>query len=120
MMRAVALFVVAGLACGNPAELTTGLSGTVERGPIAPVCQTGVPCTAGFSASFDVRQGSRRVATFASDPVGRFTVLLGPGKYTIVPSSSAPLMNPTAQTRDVEVLRTGITAVHLSFDTGIR
>lgn len=108
------------VACTSPIALTTGLTGTVQRGPVTPVCQVNEPCDAPFAASFEVRRNGRRVATFASDAEGRFTVALPPGTYLIVPSATAPLMNPSAQTKSVEVGPEGLTSVQLSFDTGIR
>jgi hypothetical protein len=107
-------------ACHNPAALTAELSGTVLRGPVTPVCQVDVPCDAPFSATFEVRREGRRVATFQSDTQGRFTVRLAPGSYVIVPAADAPLMNPSAQQKTVEVAAEGTTAVQLLFDTGIR
>ena len=106
--------------CNSPIALTTGLTGTVIRGPVTPVCQVNVPCDAPFSASFEVRQGSRRVGTFKSDAQGRFSVGLSPGVYTIIPANDAPLMNPAAQVKTVEVGSEGVTTVQLQFDTGIR
>jgi len=106
--------------CNSPVALTTGLTGTVRRGPVTPVCQVGVPCDAPFSASFDVLRGARRVASFRSDADGHFTVKLAAGTYTIVPAADAPLMNPSAQSKTVEVTPEGITSVDLVFDTGIR
>ena len=73
-----------------------------------------------LSASFDVRQNNRRVATFRSDTEGRFTVRLAPGTYVLVPAADAPLMQPSAQAKTVEVGAEGLTAVQLQFDTGIR
>src|SRR5438105_8429894 len=88
--------------CSSPVALTTGLTGTVIRGPVTPVCQVSVPCDAPFSASFDVRQGSRRGASFRSDAQGKFTVALRPGSYGIVPASDAPLMNASGQAKTGE------------------
>jgi hypothetical protein len=107
--------------CATAPEPVTGLDGLVERGPIAPVCQVSIPCDAPFAASFEVRQGTKRVATFRSDSAGHFVVHLAPGNYVIVPTASAPLMNATAQARSVDVIATGgLTRTHLTFDTGIR
>ena len=115
----IAIGAIAGV-CNNPVALTTGLTGTVSRGPITPVCQVNVPCDAPFSASFEVRQNGRRVATFSSDAQGRFTVSLQPGTYLLVPAPDAPVMNASSQTKTVEVRAEGLTSVELSFDTGIR
>jgi hypothetical protein len=115
----IAIAAIAGV-CNNPVALTTGLTGIVIRGPVTPVCQVGVPCDAPFAASFEVRQNGRRVATFSSDAQGHFTVRLRAGSYVVVPTAEAPLMNPSSQTKTVEVGAEGLTSVQLVFDTGIR
>ena len=117
--RWVAIGAFAGV-CNSPVALKTGLTGTVMRGPVTPVCQVNVPCDAPFAASFEVRQNTRRVATFRSDAEGRFTVRLAPGTYVLVPAEDAPLMQPSAQAKTVEVGAEGLTEVQLQFDTGIR
>src|SRR5205814_9180335 len=89
--------------CSSPVALTTGLSGTVRRGPVTPVCQVSVPCDAPFAASFDVLHDGRHVATFCSDADGHFTAALAPGTYVIVPSADAPLMSPSAHSKTVFV-----------------
>jgi len=99
--------------------LSSGLEGTVRRGPITPVCQVDVPCDAPFSAYFEVLQGSRLVTRFQSDSAGNYRVFLAPGTYTIFPDSGAPIF-PQGQTRDVAVGPVGLTHLNLEFDTGIR
>jgi hypothetical protein len=107
--------------CDSPAAPSdTGLAGTVTRGPIHPVCQVDVPCDEPFSASFRVQQGSRLVASFRSDSQGHFELRLVPGVYLVLPGSDAPIISPTAQTKQVEVGSKGLTTVVLQFDTGIR
>jgi hypothetical protein len=110
------------LACGTTevTELATGLTGTVTRSPITPVCQLGVPCSAPFSANFTVRQGSHVVASFHSDTQGGFTVRLPAGDYQVVPASDAPIIQPGSQAKDVMVAAGPLTTVHLDFDTGLR
>jgi hypothetical protein len=109
-------------ACNSVApSMTTGLTGTVTRGPVTPVCRVDVPCDAPFSATFIVQRNAREVATFRSDQMGQFTVFLDPGPYTIVPGADAPIISPQQQTKSVTVADTGrLTTVQLSFDTGIR
>jgi hypothetical protein len=109
-------------ACGsNPlSSVTTGLTGTVVRGPVTPVCQTGVSCDAPFSADFTVWIGARRASTFRSDEQGRFTVKLEPGTYEVVPGPDAPILMPQSQVKSVTVSPDGLTPVRLEFDTGIR
>lgn len=121
--RAVLLAGVAALAaCASAGPSpTTGLTGTVIRGPITPVCRIDVPCDAPFSAGFTVQRGGRRVADFRSDASGQFTVFLSPGPYMVVPNSDAGIISPASQAKSVTVADTGmLTVVRLMFDTGIR
>jgi hypothetical protein len=91
------------------------------RGPVTPVCRVDVPCDAPFSATFSVEQDSRRVAQFQSDAAGQFTVYLQPGAYTVVPGTDAPIISASSQRKSVTVADSGmLTAVRLTFDTGIR
>ena len=100
---------------------TTGLTGTVTRGPVTPVCRVDVPCDAPFSASFTVQQNGRQVSQFRSDQNGQFPVFLEPGAYTVVPGADAPIIFPAQQMKSVTVVANGqLTVVQLSFDTGIR
>jgi hypothetical protein len=119
-IRSVWLLAAVVIACAGPVALDTGLTGTVQRGPVMPVCQTNVPCDGPFAATFEVRRGGKRVAGFSSDAQGRFSVSIPPGTYLIVPADDAPIMNPSAQAKTVEVGPEGLTSVQLSFDTGIR
>ena len=117
--------VAAGLgaaACsGTAPSPTTGLAGSVVRGPITPVCRVDVPCDAPFSAGFTVQRAGRQVARFQSDSAGQFTVFLDPGPYTVVPNADAPVISPAAQGKSVTVEDSGrLTVVSLTFDTGIR
>jgi hypothetical protein len=117
----LALLVGAGACSSQPlSSLTTGLTGTVVRGPVAPVCQTGESCDAPFSAGFTVLRSSRPVTSFRSDERGQFTVRLEPGAYTVVPGPDAPILSPQEQAKDVVAGPSGLTTVRLEFDTGIR
>lgn len=107
--------------CNNPATfISTGLVGEVVRGPTQPVCVENDPCEAGFAAKFWVMRGGFNVGSFTSDSTGHFEIRLVEGSYVIVPDPSAPILDPTSQTRDVEVQPYTLTLVHLQFDTGIR
>jgi hypothetical protein len=115
------LVALAMSACsGTAPSPTTGLTGTVLRAPISPVCGFEAPCELPFSAGFTVQRAGRRVAGFQSDAAGRFTVWLEPGTYTVVPNADAPLISPGAQAKTVTVGDIGLTTVRLAFDTGIR
>lgn len=115
-------FAVMLLSCSpttnNP--LGTGLQGKVLRGPITPVCKVNEPCDAPFSAEFIVLKNDREVNRFQSDANGEFTVTLDPGIYVVVADSTAPLITPKQQQKEVEVQSVGLTPVTLYFDTGIR
>ena len=125
MVRSLAVglltLVLAGCTTDTGYPVSTGLSGTVLRGPTQPVCSVDQPCIdEPFSASFSVYRGPRRAGQFHSDSLGAFAITLAPGAYRIVPGPDAPLLNPTEQVKDVEVGTTGTTSVELVFDTGIR
>lgn len=109
----------AAVEAGGEGSAPTGIEGIAHRGPTRPVCQLDKPCTAPFSASFEVRQGGRVVAGFQSDSAGHFLVALAPGSYMVVPDASAPLL-ARGQAHEVIVKRGGLTHVDLDFDTGIR
>jgi len=124
-MNRLRVWLVAGVAvtaCTSTAPSpTTGLTGVVMRGPVTPVCRVDVPCDAPFSARFNVQKSGQRVAQFESDASGRFTVMLAPGSYTVVPNADAPIISATLQAKPVTVLDNGtLTVVQLMFDTGIR
>lgn len=113
--------ILATAGCGSPAApADTGLSGTVVRGPIQPVCTISLPCDAPFSAGFTVQRGTTRVAAFRSDAQGHFEVRLSPGSYVVVPDADAPVISPKSQTKEATVGPNGLTIVELHFDTGIR
>lgn len=112
--------VLSACSAAGPVGLDTGLTGTVARSPVTPVCQAGVPCSAPFSAQFAIRQGSLPIASFRSDSQGRFAVALRPGAYQVVPGADAPIIDPQSQVKSVVVLPGPLTSVQLEFDTGLR
>ena len=111
--------LLAACSSGQITPITTGLTGTITRGPITPVCRVDVPCSAPAAGSFSVVQGDATVASFRTDTAGNFTVMLAPGTYTIVPAD-ASVMGPMRQGKAVTVGATGMTTVRIEFDTGIR
>ncbi len=115
----IACVLTAGCGASGPSP-ATGLTGTVVRGPITPVCRIDVPCDGPFAAGFTVHRSGSRVAQFRSDAMGQFTVFLEPGGYTVVPDADAPLIAAGAQSKAVTVGDRGLTTVRLTFDTGIR
>ena len=121
-LSVLALLCSIATACDQPPAPTddTGLTGVVVRGPIAPVCEIDKPCNSPFIAAFGVYENTRRVAGFRSDANGRFTVTLAAGTYRIIPAADAPIIQPSAQVKTVDVHPVGLTQVTLEFDTGIR
>ena len=121
-LGAFVLVCLATSGCQSPASptITTGLTGTVVRGPITPVCRVEVPCDAPFSADFSIEQNEKVVSRFRSDQDGKFTVMLERGVYRVVPAADAPIIFPASQAKTVTVLANGLTEIRLTFDTGIR
>jgi len=102
-------------------ELTTGLTGTVFRGPINPVAIVGILNDEPFSAEFLVYDNRDNfIISFHSDDEGKFSVALPPGEYMIIPDKSAPIISPEHQIKEVTVNPDSITSLDLYFDTGIR
>ena len=121
MRRAAILLTLWTVACESPsAPSSTGLTGTVLRGPTQPVCTVNQTCDAPFSSAFTVLKVGTIVAGFRSDAQGHYEIRLPPGGYTIMPDADAPIVKPVSQAKDVTVGSSGMTMLDLHFDTGIR
>lgn len=119
----IIIIVFLGLvACeNNKDEITTGLEGTVYRGPINPVALEGQVNDVPFSALFRVYTLKNKLVTsFLSNTAGEFMVMLAPGKYKVIPDKSSPIMGAESQIKEISVNPVGITSLDLYFDTGIR
>jgi hypothetical protein len=100
------------------ALLTGTLHGTVMRGPIAPVCRLGTPCSAPakhVALSF-TRYGSTHSTT--TDDRGRYSIRLPAGVYA-VKTNQRPF-GTVPQPRTVRVRGSQNTRVDFAIDTGIR
>ena len=108
--------------CNSCEEIVdTGLEGIVYMGPINPVATEGVPNDLPFEANFNLYDSEDNfIRSFTSNENGEYRVLLSPGDYIIVPSESAPLINPLQQVKNITVDENAITSMDLYFDTGIR
>jgi hypothetical protein len=93
-----------------------GLHGVVTRGPVAPVCRAGTPCSAPAAHVTLVfsRQGVTRRAT--TDAAGRYRVALRPGLWLV----GAPRFGFRMRPASVRVAAGANRRVDLSLDTGIR
>ena len=110
-MTLVALFSAAVLLAGT-------IHGTVMRGPTAPVCRIGTPCTAPAKhvTLFFTRNGATRTRTTSER--GRYSIRLPAGIYA-VKTNQRPFGTVPAP-RTVRV-RAGLdTKADLAIDTGIR
>jgi hypothetical protein len=93
----------------------TGISGSVRRGPVRPVCVAGVPCdgpAAGVVVEID--SGRSAVVRLRTGTDGRFLARVPPGTYTVrvVAKRAAPVI--------VRVRAGAFSRVSLAIDTGIR
>jgi hypothetical protein len=64
------------------AILASGLHGTVMKGPTAPVCRTGVPCSAPASVTLVFRRAGH-VYRARSTQAGAYRITLPAGYYTV-------------------------------------
>lgn len=101
------------------AAVLSGLFGTVSRGPILPVCQEGLPCSApaaGVRLTF-VRNGVA-VRSVVTTSTGRYRVVLPAGSYLVRVEKTSRIARLAPRT---VVVRPGVMGRrNFSIDTGIR
>lgn len=122
MWKVVASVVTSLAVAVMPAAATTttsGIKGTVIRGPTMPVCRQGVACSApaaGYALVF--LRGGVRIATATTTEAGIFRVTLKPGTYIVrsLRRSTFGALPPHA----VRVLPGRFTVANFEIDTGIR
>ena len=95
---------------------STGLRGLVTRGPITPVCQEGVSCSAPSKHTTLVftRDGVSKSVVTGED--GRYSVVLAAGTYVVRIPSARFGFRP----RSATVVAGRMTVRNFSIDTGIR
>jgi Carboxypeptidase regulatory-like domain len=99
--------------------LVTGtIHGTVMRGPTAPVCRIGTPCSAPAKhvTLFFTRNGATRTTT--TNDRGRYSIRLPAGVYA-VKTDQRPF-GTVPQPKTVRARAGRNTKVDLAIDTGIR
>ena len=121
-VRALAL-VVAGLAgVSTGAALSavphSGLFGVVMRGPITPVCRTGVPCEAPAAKISLTFRRPGLVKTTRTDELGRYRIVLPAGVYTV--RTSARPFGRVPRPANVHVRAGHFDRINFAVDTGIR
>jgi hypothetical protein len=100
--------------------LTSGVHGTVVRGPTMPVCRAGESCSAPVVGA--VLRFSRHGAVVAHTRTragGRYSIRLAPGVYS-VGISPAPTIGTGLRPRTVRVRLGLVGHVDFMLDTGIR
>lgn len=101
------------------AGVLSGIGGVLYRGPVTPVCRSGVPCDApapGVTLVFSRAGHAYRERTGAG---GRFSLALKPGTY-IVRITPVQRIGSGLTPRIVRVPVGGWARVRLTLDTGIR
>lgn len=98
----------------------SGLQGNVTRGPIAPVCQIGEPCTEPARHVMLVfSRNGRLAARVLTDGVGHYRLRLAPGLYQVRRSL---VQGPDWKLKphQVRVLAGRFIRLDFTIDTGIR
>jgi hypothetical protein len=81
-----------GIVIGGPAAAESSIQGTVVEGPIHPVERPGVVNERPLAGAVILFQNGsgKQVARAKSDAQGRFTLILPPGSYRVVPQPPKP------------------------------
>jgi hypothetical protein len=100
------------------AILAGGLHGIVTKGPTAPVCRAGQPCSASVQVTLLFSRAGR-VYRARSSAAGAYRIALPAGYYSVTTSERIGM------TRNVRPARVHVRAGHLdrldfTIDTGIR
>jgi len=115
---AVIVLILTVAAGASAASSSSGLRGTVLRGPIMPVCREGVPCDApapGLVLAFSRAGVVRKTRT---DAKGAYRIALPPGAYSV--TTSLRLFGRTPRPARVRVRAGHWDRIVFSVDTGIR
>ncbi len=100
--------------------LTSGLHGTVTRGPTTPVCRVGVPCSApAVGAVLVFSRTGHTPARVRAGAGGLYSIRLAPGYYTVT-IGQMPRIGFGIRPNQVHVTRGSFARLDFSIDTGIR
>jgi hypothetical protein len=100
-------------------DMASGIEGEVVIWPVSPVERAGTSNHRPYQAGIRVLDAEGRVvAELRSAPDGRFEVRLAPGRYLLRPESEG--MYPQAPAQAVIVEKDRVTAVRITYDSGIR
>ena len=114
-----ALVIVAAPA-PRPAAVSSGLRGTVVRGPIAPVCVVEQACTEpAKNVTLLFSRNGRIVGRVVTDSAGQYRLRLAPGVYAV--RRPGPLgVGRRIEPDHARVYARRFVRVDFSIDTGIR
>jgi len=98
--------------------LVSGVQGLVTKGPIAPVCRQGEPCTAPVQVTLLFHRGGHTYRA-RSAPDGRYRILLAPGYYTVTTLERIGI-GRNIRPRAIHVRRGHVDRLDFAIDTGIR
>jgi hypothetical protein len=101
----------------------SGLYGTVRKGPITPVCRTGVPCDAParLTLTFESTSSSSHLRVEVnSDRNGRYRLALPPGFYAVKTGHARTVAVRPIKPRAVHVRNGRWDRIDFFVDTGIR
>ena len=119
LVLAVASLALAAGSVGASAATSSGIRGTVVKGPTTPVCREGVPCSApAAGVTLVFVRGGVRVASATTSKAGTFRVVLSPGPYLVRLLSKQAFGG--APPRTVRVLPSRFAVANFDIDTGIR
>jgi hypothetical protein len=120
-MRTLAALAVALVASSaGAATSSSGLRGVVTRGPIAPVCAAGQPCSEpAKDVTLAFSRKGRVVRRARTNEEGRYRVALAPGLYA-VRLTPKPSIGRGLEPVRARVVRARFRRLDFSIDTGIR
>jgi hypothetical protein len=117
---ALAAAVVASSAGAATGTSSSGLRGLVTRGPIAPVCVAGQPCSEpAKDVTLVFSRNGRVVRRARTNDQGRYRVALAPGLYA-VRLTPKPSIGRGLEPVRARVVRGRFRRLDFSIDTGIR
>lgn len=120
MRTLAALAVALAASSAGAATSSSGLRGLVTRGPIAPVCAAGQPCSEpAKNVTLAFSRNGRVVRRARTNDHGRYRVALPPGLYA-VRLTPRPRIGRGLEPVRGRVVRAHFRRLDFSIDTGIR
>jgi hypothetical protein len=122
-MAAAAIAILALLPAAAAGTTGSGLYGTARKGPITPVCRTGVPCDAPARVTLtfeSIASSSNLRVQVRTNKKGRYRVALPPGFYTVKTGTTKTVSLRPIKPGAVHVRKGRWDRINFFVDTGIR